>query len=658
MGEHSHGYCEYVLWLKNHSSTQGHRVTLVLPSYSFGYSTLYLHDVTRTVEVGPDALVRVPLWQPSMPALGGRDLSVVIDGTRQDTIFPLRVVNGRGTVYGGRGGGPPLLVMTSTGVKPDFSGMVAGMSGFGGGGTGFMGPGGAMPGMAPPGGAPLPGGGMPGMAPGAGGPPAVRTRPGGAPPAPGGAPAPPAGGGAAMGGPQAADPFELPEEGAPGAAPPGGPGIVVPIMPRISSVIYVVQSPLPVTRWTSAWLGLSRYDGIVLTADELRVMPTGAQTALWQYVECGGCLLVLGQATLPDSWKPEQPQARKDGDLVSYRPGFGICLVSKNGDYAKWGREPWRKVATAWEQTAFPWRNVRTQVEANKQFPVLNDMGIPVRGLFFLMIVFTIAIGPVNVMLLSRRKRRIWLLWTVPSISLATCIAVFGYMLIAEGWRGTWRADTLTVLDHGSHRATTIGWTAFYSPLTPRDGLHFSTDTELTMQCFEDMYRRRRSTTPCSMSWSEDQHLTRGWVAARVPSHFMVRKSEVRRERVSISHEKDGAPVMVNSLGVPIVRLWYADERGRIHTAEDVPAGSRVSLKADGSRVDAKKIEPLRTVFSGDWLGAFRHVQSAPTALLSPRTYVAEVEAAPFLEEALARTRTQKCHSLILGILHEKDDEG
>src|SRR5205823_12860439 len=104
-------------------------------------------------------------------------------------------------------------------------------------------------------------------------------------------------------------------------------------------------------------------------------------------------------------------------------------------------------------------------------------------------------IGPVNISLLSRWKRRIWLLWTVPLLSGFTVLAVFGYMLLSEGWSRHLRIETITVLDESTLRAATVGWTAFYSPVTPGDGLHFSYDTEVTLQGdageMEDIYYGR-----------------------------------------------------------------------------------------------------------------------------------------------------------------------
>src|SRR5205085_10307058 len=139
-----------------------------------------------------------------------------------------------------------------------------------------------------------------------------------------------------------------------------------------------------------------------------------------------------------------------------------------------------------------------------------------------LMLGFAVPIGPVNMIVLARKNRRLWLLWTVPAISLVTCLAVFGYMLAAEGWQGHRRVAALTRPDGPSHRATTLAWAGFYSPLTPGDGLHFSQDTEVAPQSATEFRYGRRGGNAHTLDWGQDQHLARGWVQPRVPAHFML----------------------------------------------------------------------------------------------------------------------------------------
>ena len=328
----------------------------------------------------------------------------------------------------------------------------------------------------------------------------------------------------------------------------------------------------PVSAWSTSWLGFSRYDGVVVTGNDLRTMPPDVQSALWSYVECGGALFVLGGQELPENWKLEESLKSEvsadSAEIAIYDVGFGRCIVSPEMDTKGLNQNQWGVIVGSWLQTALPWRWEDRIEESNTMFSVVNSLGIPVRGLFFLMLLFAVAIGPVNLIVLSRKKRRIWMLWTTPVISAFTCLAVFAYATFAEGWSRHARTEGLTILDERDHRATTIGWTAFYSGLTPSDGLHFGYETELTPLAHSMTTNLART-----VDWTHDQHLANGWVTARVPAHFMVRKSETRRERVTIRRGTDTDLRIVNGLGADINQFWLADRDGTIYSATNIPAG-------------------------------------------------------------------------------------
>ncbi len=339
----------------------------------------------------------------------------------------------------------------------------------------------------------------------------------------------------------------------------------------------VVDLGFPVSAWSTNWIGFSRYDGVVVTVNDIRQMPSDVQSALWRYVECGGALLVLGGQELPESWivkeslKSELPNDA--ARITVYDVGFGQCIVSSEMDTKNLDLKQRKQIVESWLKTASPWQQQGSVVEANTLFPVVGGIGIPVRGLFFLMLLFATVIGPVNLIVLSRKKRRIWMLWTTPAISVITCLAVFAYATFAEGWNHRVRTEGLTILDEGARRATTIGWTAFYSALTPGDGLHFGYETELTPRIHSTTTNTARA-----VDWTYDQHLVSGWMTARVPTHFMVRKSETRRERVTVRRGTNANLRVVNGLGADINQFWLADRDGTIYSATDILAGAEVGL--------------------------------------------------------------------------------
>ena len=437
--------------------------------------------------------------------------------------------------------------------------------------------------------------------------------------------------------------------GMPAAVPPAGPAGIPPDTQFVPAE--------PVENWSANWLGYSRYDGIIVTADDLKAMAPAIRTALWQYVETGGSLLVVGPADLSglSGWAKEQ----KGGWTIVWS-GFGRCFVSPDDNLDKWDSAHLTMLGGSWVQTADPWRSAnswqgRSSSDANDKFPVVEDIGIPIKGLFLLMVLFVLAIGPVNLLVLARKKRRIWMLWTTPVISLVTCLAVFGYMLVSEGWQGHLRTETLTLLDQSSRRATTLGWTAFYSPLTPGDGLHFSYDTEVVSQRRNE--GQRAGVRSCTIDWSQDQHFASGWVEARVPAHFKVRKSEVRRERVTVHREPDQRLSMVNGLGAEVRRFWYVDEKNQIYTAAQVAPGARAILQAENKGVPPVQAHALRQIFVNEnWLSPIQDMTAHPERRLKPRSYLAELDDSPFLEDALRNARTRNCHALVLGMLREDDE--
>ncbi len=415
---------------------------------------------------------------------------------------------------------------------------------------------------------------------------------------------------------------------------------MAPVKPSLPARGFQFVSIEPIESWSVHWLAYTRYDGIVVTADELKALPAGIRAALWQYVETGGALFVIGPADLR-GLSAVASKAKDAAGWTRVRAGFGQCLVSPNDNYDKWDANHFEMLANCWSDTLAPWQGSRRSAsDANGEFPIIDDLGVPVRGLFVLMFLFVLGIGPINFMVLSRLKRRIWLLWTAPVISLCTCVAVFGYMLISEGWQGQLRTATLTLLDETTHRATTIGWTGVYSPLTLGDGLHFSYETEVIPHMNSDMWMvRRRGSRSCTLDWSRDQHFAAGWVEARVPAQFKVRKSELRRERIALQREADGRWSMVNGLGADIRRFWFADDKGQIHAAEDIAAGARTTLTRTEKQGEVPTVTVQSTLSAPNWMSHLKHITENPQHYLRPNTYVAEVDDSPFLEDPCATPR-------------------
>lgn len=392
--------------------------------------------------------------------------------------------------------------------------------------------------------------------------------------------------------------------------------------------------------WPEAWLSYSSYDGIVVTAGDMRRMPPVVRDAVTRAVEAGGTLTVLGPFDPPAEWGPGHDTGH--GGVRGWQPGFGQAFSTPSDDVARVADEAWTEIRGGWLRSLGSWPEKKTVGAANTALPVVDQVGVPIRGFFILMLLFSCAIGPVNLILLSRAKRRIWMLVTVPAISLVTALAVCGYALVREGTDRWTRVRVVTVLDEEAHRAASVGWIAFYSPLTPSGGLHFSADTELTLEATAG----GGGESP-SIDWTDGQHLDSGWLAARVPAHFRVRKVESRRERLPVSFGARG-PEVVNGLGARITRLSWQAPDGAVYTAgAPIEAGARAVL--------ARRTEPLRgaigalrTGYAGDWLSLAEMVTTRPDVALAPGGYVAVLDGSPFLEPGLA-ARSRGLETTVIG---------
>src|SRR5690606_38357039 len=97
----------------------------------------------------------------------------------------------------------------------------------------------------------------------------------------------------------------------------------------------------------------------------------------------------------------------------------------------------------------------------------------PAGGIFFMLLAFAVLIGPLLMIWLARRNRRIWLLWMVPAAYGLACLLLLAYALIEGGVTPTRRSAALVLLDQPRHSGVAFGLIGLYAPLTPSGGLHF-----------------------------------------------------------------------------------------------------------------------------------------------------------------------------------------
>ncbi len=405
---------------------------------------------------------------------------------------------------------------------------------------------------------------------------------------------------------------------------------------QFNNAYTLCRTDLPPQEWSENWLAYSGFDGIVLQRPDIESMPPHVLAALQQYVECGGTLSILGGGPFPFTGKTVQQL-----DSKTYAVGFGRCFMHASNDFEKIKLEErvWRKGFDTFDLN-------QNEAPMNKKFPLVDQMSVPVRGFLLLVTVFALVAGPLTVVLLAKTNRRIWLLWMVPLESAIACGLVLGYSFVSEGITPTVRLAGLTLLDQERHVATTLGWAGYYCPQRPAKGLFFPDDWELLQ------VKRYNWNDPKKVDWTRGQHLSHGWVQARVPAFFMCRRSAVRRERLEVSVDTEGQVEVVNGLGADIQSLWLRDANGHFLFAEKIKAGQRVTLEPDKQGWSTHFEILLHRLFTEDFNKAENRLHKNPQHYLVPGSYIAILDGAPFMEHGLGDRKIKlKASGTVYGIL-------
>lgn len=386
------------------------------------------------------------------------------------------------------------------------------------------------------------------------------------------------------------------------------------------------RSELPTRLWSTEWLGYTAYDVVLMTQQEAADLPPDILLALRRYVEAGGNYLIQGDS---DDLSKLIPAGFSKTPIPTTAAGLGQI------GFGLAGRCP---PELPWPRQIMSTRPATPVAPDSDELRVTNKSSIPVRGVLAMVILFAIIIGPLNIWLLARKQKKMWLWWNVPLISLVTSLLIFGFSLASEGIRGRGRTALITVLDETSHRATTLGYISYYCPLTPSDGLHFSYDTSVARMNNEARFTwRSRTGRPKTLDWTRDQHLESGWVLPRVPVCFAVVKNESRRERLIVRPNPAGGVSIVNGLGVVIDSLHYLDAQGVLHTGSNIQDGAEQTLTSTSEITTAATsgLVSLHELYAQSWESSISLLNNSPKACLVPGSYLAAVKKNPFLEDPL-----------------------
>lgn len=197
----------------------------------------------------------------------------------------------------------------------------------------------------------------------------------------------------------------------------------------------------------------------------------------------------------------------------------------------------------------------------------------PVKSYLVLIALFAIVIGPVNYVLLQRRRRLYLLLVTVPGGAALVTLALLNYALISDGLGVRARVRSYTEIDQRRGQAVAWARQSYYAGLAPSQGLEYPPDAA----CYpiEHLPAPRRSARERRLIWDDEQRLVSGYLSSRSTAQLAVVRSRATVQGLQLDEPTSpaGPPRVTNQLGVVIDQLLLRDTQGRYYAARDIQPG-------------------------------------------------------------------------------------
>ena len=218
-------------------------------------------------------------------------------------------------------------------------------------------------------------------------------------------------------------------------------------------VLEAVQSVTP-DQLPGDWALLSTFRLALI--DESVVLGEGPQELLRRFASAGGSVVAIGDQPLGAGPLREQLAAQQE-PLV--RAGFGLLARAESFKAAAQQLPS----ATDWQKY---WGAVMPSQFVPGEIPGLG--GVPVRAFLIIILVFTVAVGPVNFLVLRRRKKQLLAVITVPLLGFGTTAAMLGYGVIQDGFGTQGVVRSVAQLNQQRHEVSASSSQTLFAGVGPR----------------------------------------------------------------------------------------------------------------------------------------------------------------------------------------------
>lgn len=341
-------------------------------------------------------------------------------------------------------------------------------------------------------------------------------------------------------------------------------------------------NPLDMATAPDDWRGWSAFRNVMLTEAEWRALSGGARKAVLEWTATGGragVLVAKGEQRPPEGVPPAGPDGRRRvgaGEII-FIEWDGRTLAAGAVDTFVKGAEAAsleKLIADYSPGSSTTYTNYgpsRSGGSRDPGFARLNPFGertLPVAWILGFLSVFALVAGPLNVLVLAR-KRRSRMFWTTPAISLAATAFLLGLMFLKDGIGGAGARRVLGLLAPDQNALAVIE--EDFSRTGVLLGSSFPIREPAWLQpLFPDGQER----------FLETDDVRRGdWFRSRSDQSFLATAVRPARARIELT-ETDGKPAVISSVEVPLDRLFVIDDEGRYWTATDVGTGEKKLLQS------------------------------------------------------------------------------
>ena len=209
------------------------------------------------------------------------------------------------------------------------------------------------------------------------------------------------------------------------------------------------------------------------------------------------------------------------------------------------------------------------------EFLIPDVRSVPIYAFMLLMTMFAIVIGPVNYLILWKKKQLHLLIGTIPVFAFVTSLALFGWSTVSHGFGVKARSRSLTILDQATRTQVTTSRLALFAGVSPSDGLRFSPETAVypiwpTIGAFQQG----------SVDWTSTQHLPNGWLKSRTRTQLLTVRHREQRGRLNIGSATGDSLTVANGLEWPLRKLIVRLHDGRLFQGGSLAAGDSLALTA------------------------------------------------------------------------------